>query len=133
MLRKVGFTILEVMLALFILSTTLFVLSELQVRSMLRVWHSREDVDRVYVLKKYLYRMYFNPKEARKTTQKFDDPSMHMSIEPKPIHKKSALAAYAKKLQMLDAKATWSRGTATRTLQLYALIPLITPPEGAVT
>ncbi len=119
--RRSGFTIVEVMIALFIASTTLFVLSELQLRSMLKVWQSREDIDRVYVVKKFLYRMYLNPDEIRRTSQKFEEPSMLMRIEPVPIHKKSSLAPYAKHLQFLKATATWSRGNTTRVLDLYAL------------
>jgi Tfp pilus assembly protein PilV len=121
--RQHAFTIAEVMVSLFILSSSIFVLSELQVRSMLRVWQSREDIDRVYVLKKYLYRMYLHPADARKTSQKFEEPAMNMVIEPVGISKKSSLATYAEKLQFLRATATWSRGTATRTLQLVALAP----------
>jgi hypothetical protein len=109
------------MIALFIASTTLFALSELQLRSMLKVWQSREDIDRVYVVKKFLYRMYLNPDEIRTTSQKFEEPPMQMRIEPVVIHKKSSLAPYAKNLQFLKATASWSRGTATRTLDLYAL------------
>lgn len=116
-----AFTLIEVMVALFILSSSLFVLSELQVRSMLRVWQSREDIDRIYVIKKYLYRMYFAPQAAKKTSQKFDAPPMHMIIEPAEIHKKSVLAPYARQLQFLRASATWQRGTATRTMELIAL------------
>ncbi|MDQ5940318.1 MAG: hypothetical protein QG632_44 [Candidatus Dependentiae bacterium] len=118
-----GFTIIEVMISLFILSTTMFVLSELQIRSMLRVWQSREDIDRVYIIKKFLYRMYQSPADARKTSQKFDDPEMHMIIEPVEINKKSSLAPYAKQLQYLRAIAKWSRGTTQRTLNLFALAP----------
>ena len=125
-----GFTLIEVMVALFILSSSLFVLSELQVRSMLRVWQSREDIDRIYVIKKYLYRMYFAPENAKKTSQTFDAPVMHMIIEPVEIHKKSALAPYARQLQFLRATATWERGSAKRTLELVALAPR--PPEKAV-
>jgi Tfp pilus assembly protein PilV len=123
MKQRVGFTIIEVMIALFIASTTLFALSELQLRSMLKVWQSREDIDRVYIVKKFLYRMYLNPDQIRKTSQKFDEPAMQMRIEPVAIHKKSSLAPYTKQLQFLHATATWSRGTATRTLHLYALTP----------
>jgi len=118
-----AFTIIEVMISLFILTATMFVLSQLQLRSMLRVWQSREDIDRVYVIKKFLYRMYQNPADARKTSQKFDEPDMHMVIEPVEIHKKSVLAPYAKQLQYLRATAKWSRGTAQRSLYLFALAP----------
>ncbi len=126
-----GFTIIEVMISLFILSTTMFVLSELQIRSMLRVWQSREDIDRVYIIKKFLYRMYQSPADARKTSQKFDEPEMHMIIEPVEINKKSALAPYAKQLQYLRATAKWSRGTTQRTLNLFALAPrALSPGKG---
>lgn len=125
-----AFTIIEVMISLFILTTTMFVLSELQIRSMLRVWQSREDIDRVYIIKKFLYRMYQNPVDARKTSQKFDDPQMHMVIEPVEINKKSALAPYAKQLQYLRATAKWSRGSAQRTLNLFALSPRLPSSSG---
>jgi prepilin-type N-terminal cleavage/methylation domain-containing protein len=127
--RRSAFTLVEVMIALFIASTTLFALSELQLRSMLKVWQSREDIDRVYVVKKFLYRMYLSPDQIRKTSQKFEEPAMQMRIEPVPIHTKSSLAPYAKQLQFLHATATWSRGTATRMLDLYALTPRSPEPE----
>jgi len=121
--RAPAFTIMEVMVALFILSSSLFVLSELQVRSMLRVWQSREDIDRVYVIKKYLYRMFLQPENARRTSQRLEEPPMRLVIEPVEIHKKSSLAPYAKSLQFLQASATWSRGNTERTLYLLALAP----------
>ena len=121
MMKRQGFTIVEVMVALFISSTSIFLLSELQMRSMLKVWQSREDIDRVYVVKKYLYRMYLKPEDARKTSQKFEDPSMHMVIQPVAINKKSSLAPFAQKLHFLAATATWSRGTAQRVLPLCVL------------
>ncbi|MDQ5890971.1 MAG: hypothetical protein QG604_845 [Candidatus Dependentiae bacterium] len=120
---RTGFTLMEVMVSLFILSSSMFVLSELQVRSMIRVWQSREDIDRVYVIKKFLYKMYLNPSDARKTSQKFEEPPMHMVIEPVEINKKSALAPYAKQLHYLKATAKWARGTSTRTLNLFAIAP----------
>jgi len=120
-MKKAAFTIVEVMVALFILSTSIFVLSELQIRSMLRVWQCREDLDRVYVMKKYLYRMYISPQEARKTSQKLDQPSMQLVVEPQGIHKKSVLAPFGKSLQFLKATAQWQRGSTTKMLQLMAL------------
>lgn len=130
MKRARAFTIMEVMVALFILSSSLFVLSELQVRSMLRVWQSREDIDRVYVIKKYLYRMFLQPENARRTSQRLEEPPMKLVIEPVEIHKKSSLAPYAKSLQFLQATATWSRGSTERSLYLLALAPRLARPSG---
>jgi len=122
-MNKQSFTLMEVMISLFILSSSMFALSELQVRSMLRVWESKEEIDRVYVIKKYLYRMYFASETAKKVSQKFEEPAMQLVIEPFSINQKSMLAPYAKQMHFLEATATWSRGTQTRHLSLLALGP----------
>ncbi len=121
---------MEVMLALFILTVSIMMLSQLQTRSMLRVWHSREETDRLYLIKKYLYRMYLDPFHARKVTQKFETPSLQLVVEPVEIHKKSALFPYAKELQYVRATGRWSRGTTDRQLVCVAVIPRGKVEEG---
>lgn len=129
MVRR-GFTLVEVMIALFILSTSMFFMSELQVKSMMRVWHGREDIDRLYLIKKYAYRMALEPKKVRRQSHQFEDPEMKLTVEPHEISKKSALAPFAKKLQLLNSSGHWSRGGKTRTLSIVTMIPL-SPKEGA--
>jgi Tfp pilus assembly protein PilV len=120
-----AFSLPEVMMALFVLSTTMFVLGQLQMRSMMRVYTAREEADRLYLVKKYLYRMYLSDKPARKMSQKFDEPYMSLTVEPSAIHKKSSLSAYASDLQMLRARASWQSGVQDRSLTMvtFALQP----------
>lgn len=123
-MKSRGFTLIEVMIAMFILATSMFFMSELQVKAMLRVWHGREDIDRLYLIKKYAYRMSFEPKKARRQSHQFDDPEMNLVIEPCSIHKKSSLAPFAKQVQFLKSTGHWARGSSSRSLSIVTLIPL---------
>lgn len=130
MCRRAGFTLPEVMLSLFILSSSMFVLSELQVRSMMRVWYGRQDIDRLYLIKKYLYRLSLQPEKARKQSHQFIDPEMKLIVEPRPIHKKSSLAPFAKELQLLVSEGIWDRGGKERSIGIMTLAPRVQEEQG---
>ena len=123
MSNRAGFTLIEVLIALFILSTAIFVLSELQVRSVLRVWDSREDIDRLYFIKKYLYRGTLDPKKTTRRVRDFEDPDMRLTVEAEDISKRSALAPFAKDLRLLKSSGQWQRGSSKRSLNMIAVIP----------
>lgn len=112
----------EILVSLFILSSSMFILSELQVKSMLRVWYGREEIDRLYIIKKYLYKSYLDPEKARKQTRQFEDPELKVTVEPVGIHKKSSLAPYGDYLQLLQSGGTWQRGGKPRTLPIVTCV-----------
>lgn len=118
--RRTAFTLPEVMIALFILASSMFVLSELQVKSMMQVWAGREDIDRLYTIKKFLYKAYLNPKKATKSTRSFESPAMKLTIQPMPVHKKSSLAPYAEYLQVLASEGKWVRGGHERRIPMVS-------------
>jgi len=118
-----GFTLIEVMIALIILSTTIFTLSEIQVSSMMRVLYGREEIDRLYLIKKYAYRMYTEPEKAKKPRKKdFDEPAMRLLLEMKPIHKKSSLHKFAKRLRCIDSRGEWQRGPKNKVLPIISFV-----------
>ena len=125
-----GFTLAEVLIALFILATSMFIFSELQVKSMLRVWQGRQDIDRLYTIKKYLYKMYLEPKKARKHTQTFSDPEVRVSVEPRPIHKKSSLFPLNKYLHLVTSQGSWERGGKDRTIGIVSMVEYV-PEESS--
>lgn len=123
MSNRSGFTLVEVLIALFIISTAIFALSELQVRSVLRVWDAREEIDRLYYIKKYLYRGTLDEKQTTRRVRDFEDPAMRLVVEAEDISKRSSLAPYAKDLRLLKSSGIWERGTKERSLDMVAIIP----------
>jgi len=124
-----GFSLYEVLIALFILSTSMFIFSELQVKSMLKVWERRQDIDRLYSIKKYLYKMFLKPKKARAHTQKFSDPDVKISVEPRGIHKKSSLVSLSKYLNLISSKGTWESGGKSRSISIVSMVPYVPEEE----
>lgn len=128
--RLAGFTMPEILVSLFILSSSMFILSELQVKSMMRVWYGREEIDRLYTVKKYLYKSYLDPEKARKQTRQFEDPELKITVQPAGIHKKSSLAPYSDYLQLLNSSGSWTRGDRPRTLSIVTCVPRPEKKEG---
>ena len=116
--KRSGFTMPEILVSLFILCSTMFILSELQVKSMMRVWSGREEIDRLYTSKQYLYKIFLKPEKARKQTRQFEDPELKLTVQPLSIHKKSALAPYRDYLQRFESSGTWLRGNGDRTISM---------------
>ncbi len=76
--KPAGFTLLEVLLALFILVTALYVLSQAQIKSVQRVLRNREEVNRIFLVKKAWLEAFIKPSKDNKksVTQKFKDPEV---------------------------------------------------------
>lgn len=53
-----AFTLFEVLLAIFILTTTVYVLGDLQVRSLMRVLKDRDTLQHLFIIKRELYTRY---------------------------------------------------------------------------
>ncbi|MGD1997483.1 MAG: hypothetical protein PVJ92_01060 [Candidatus Dependentiae bacterium] len=129
-MKRAAFTIPEILVSLFILSSSMFILSELQVKSMLRVWYGREEIDRLYLIKKYLYKSYLDPEKARKQMRQFEEPELKVTVQPAGIHKKSSLAPYSDYLQLLQSRGTWQRGGRPKTLSIVTVVPRPEKKEG---
>ena len=127
MRNRAGFTLPEILISLFILSSSMFLLSELQLRSMMRVFYGREEIDRLYLIKKYLYRQSLEPEKAKRQKQQLVEPEMQLVVEPRDIHKKSSLASFAKELQLLVSTGSWERGSKQKKISIVTLAPR--PPQ----
>ncbi len=66
MKNKEGFTLLEVLLSLLILVAAVSIISDLQIRLMMRMRSGRENIDRVFLVKKELYDIFLRlPKKEK--------------------------------------------------------------------
>ena len=108
MKQNVGFTLIEVLLALAILAGSVFFLSDMQIKSMFRVFKSRDEIDRVFLIKKDLYSAYFKlPKDGKPVVNKVENPKTKIVTELVEIGKKSEFKDFADKLQVIQAEGQW--------------------------
>lgn len=96
-------------------------MSELQLKSLFKVWYAREDIDRIYHIKKYVYKALISLAPLKRQKQTLDDPDMILQVEPISLHKKSSLAPYAAHLSLVKGEGMWHRGTRETRLSLVGL------------
>ena len=94
MRKNAGFTLFEVLIAMFILVSSVFALSDLQIKTMFQVLSDRERIDRVFLIKRELYKLYRKfPKKKKAQVIKLEEPDPEMKITTQEIEigKKSIL------------------------------------------
>ena len=76
-----AFTLLEVLIAITVLTTSVFILSRLQIKARLRVIQKAEEIERVFFVKKYLYELFLKPPRKdrpRKNHPRKPSPDRHI-------------------------------------------------------
>ena len=117
MAAKQGFTIVEVLLAMSILVSAIFVLSNLQMRVIYRVLKDKKTAATIYLVKKKLHLAMFT--ESKKKAEQKDinkklsgqvsaeEQSVKVSISSQAIGKKSKLVTFAKGMKLMKAEGTF--------------------------
>lgn len=105
-----GFTLIEVILAMGILTTTVFVISGLMLRSFLRVQENRDDIEKVFLVKHELYDNYLKPpKPYKSVVKKIENPEITITSMLTDINEHSTLKALKKKLKIVKSDAIWTK------------------------
>jgi prepilin-type N-terminal cleavage/methylation domain-containing protein len=129
-MNKNGFTLAEVMLALFVLAGSVYILSGLNFRAARKVMVSTEEIDRVFFVKKELYNLYFSyfspiDKEKKELTKPIkvtlDEPDVEITTYKQDIDaKKSDLKKLAKDIEIIWSEGEWKRGVRTHKLKMIS-------------
>lgn len=105
-----GFTLIEVILAMGVLTTTVFVVSGLMLRSFLRVQENRDDIEKVFLVKHELYDNYLKPPQASKSVvKKIGNPEITITSMLSDINEHSTLKVLNKKLKIVKSDAIWTK------------------------
>jgi hypothetical protein len=103
-----GFTLIEVILAMGVLTTTIFIISGLMLRSFLRVESNRDDIEKVFLIKRELYAHYFKPpKDNKKIVKKIEEQAVTITSQLGEINKKSSLHELKDNLKIVRSDAIW--------------------------
>ncbi|MBU1007631.1 hypothetical protein KKA53_00955 [Candidatus Dependentiae bacterium] len=110
MANKSGFTFAEVLLALLVLTGSMYVYSGLQYRAIAKVRKSTGQIDRVFFIKKFLYQLYTKPAKAqKKRTLKLTTPDTAITTHKQKIDpKKSSLKSFAKEIDIIWSQGEWN-------------------------
>jgi len=129
--RPSAFTLVEVLLAMLVLTTSIYLLSSLQIRSVFRVLESRDFVQRVFIVKRQLYDMFLAAPSKRETKEgeqekpiikEYDDPAVKISTQMKTISKKSALRSFAPYVRIIESDGTWKRMVTEHRLPMISFV-----------
>lgn len=118
-----GFTLIEVILAMVVLTSTVFIISGLMLRSFLRVQENRDDIEKVFLIKRELYANYFKPpKENKKNVQKIEEPAITITTQISEINKKSELRDLSNNLRIVRSDAIWKMNNYVRESSMVSFI-----------
>ena len=108
--NKPAFTLMEVLLALTILATSLYVLSDLQMKSIFRVFKDKRKIEHTFLTKKQLYLAYIKNMQAGKpVVEKLEDPKLEITTEVIELSKKSVFKKSAEKINLVKSTGTWQQ------------------------
>jgi len=123
MKNQKGFTLLEVLMALVILVTAVSLLSSLQLRSLMRMWRSREEIERVFLVKKDLTDIFLKlPKKEKPIVKKIEDPQIKIITQVEEINKKSDLSSFIETIKIVRTQGEWKSGLVDRKLSMISFV-----------
>jgi prepilin-type N-terminal cleavage/methylation domain-containing protein len=106
--RSSGFTLIEVLIALGILVSSVFVLSNLQIRLLFRVLKDRERIEKTFLIKNDLYKAFLKPPDQGKPmVTKYEHDALSITSERLEIAKNSALIEPKDQLSILKTYGNW--------------------------
>lgn len=118
-----GFTLLEVMIALGVLSGSIYVLTDLNIKSLWRVYKDRDELEKMFLVKKQLAEQVFVPiKSIKPRKEPVEKPVMIIETTLPELSQKSALqTAVGDCCKIVRVEGTWKYAGMNRSFVLGAL------------
>ena len=110
MQKNSSFTLIEVAFSLFILITSVYLLSNLQFRALDKARATKDEIIRVFFIKKYLYKLYISlPKKDKPLKVVMENPNVVITSHKQEINKKSSLKQFAKDIDIIWTSGNWKQ------------------------
>jgi len=125
MKKNVGFTLIEVLIAMAILTSAILIVSNLELRSFLRIVRDRDEIEKIFLLKQSVYNVLLkaqNEKFKNKNIQKLEKPELSITTVIEEIPPKSSLKDYKDKLRFVKVQGTWKRDGYPQEMVLTAVM-----------
>lgn len=123
--KQSGFTFAEVLISLAILTSAVYIYSGLQFRSSMKLQRSAHEIERVFFVKRALYRLFISPQKKRKLVREtLDEPEMTVVSQTQSIdEKKSSLKAFSKDIDIIASRGEWDDGRRKRMIKMISFAP----------
>ena len=123
MIKNHGFTLLEVLLALMVLVSAVYIISNLQSRALFKVLRERNDIEKTFRIKKELYFCLTNPpKEEKKIVNKIESEEAIFTSQLFNISSKSKLVDMKKMIKIIKTDASWKHNNATHEASMVSFV-----------
>lgn len=129
MKKQAAFTLLEVVLALSILVFSVSIFSSLQFRSLMQIWRGKEDIDRIFLMKKELCEILLKVPDKEKAILRMRDRPIKTIIEEPMliinsqllyIDKKTDLKKFLNSIDILRSQGEWESGPIKRKITMIS-------------
>lgn len=111
MKKSSGFTLLEVVLALFILVSAVSILTSLHLRLVNRLQISSEKINRIFLVQKNLFNFYLKyPSKDKPSVEKIENPDIKITTQLVDIDRKSALNDFKDFVKIAESEGEWKSG-----------------------
>ena len=110
MKKNSAFTLIEVMLAMGVLTVSVFFVSEILFKALTRLQDNNDNIEKTFILKRELYLNYFKrPFITKKIVTKLEDPSVTFATTLEDVNKKSGLKEFQDTLKIIQTNAVWKK------------------------
>ncbi len=126
MKKSSGFTLLEVVLALFILVSAVSILTSLHLRLVNRLQISSEKINRIFLVQKNLFNFYLKyPSKDKPSVEKIENPDIKITTQLVDIDRKSALNDFKDFVKIAESEGEWKSGpdSINSKMTTFVLIP----------
>lgn len=117
---KHGFTFVEVMLAMLILTVAVTAISGIQFRALTRVQRNDNTIEKIFLIKQRLFSFLLDQKKGKQLETmrphitKDEDTGLKLTTQLVEINKKSSLAPLKEHIYMIQTEAAWIYDTFPR-------------------
>lgn len=125
MKKNVGFTLIEVLIAMAILTSAILITSNLELRSFLKIARDRDEIEKMFLLKQSVYAVLLKTqieKFKAKEIQKLEKPELSITTILEEINPKSSLKEFKDKLRVVKVQGTWKRDGSPQEMILTAVM-----------
>ena len=123
MKTKNAFTLIETLFAIGILAVSITILSSLQVRSVLNVLKGREEIDRIFWVKKGLYSIFLDvPEKPKPIVEDIEHLNLKVVSQVLDIEKKSSLKDFADNVQIVQSEGRWASDLGARSIKMISFV-----------
>ena len=126
MKKSSGFTLLEVILALFILVSAVSILTSLHLRLVNRLQISSEKINRIFLIQKNLFNFYLKyPSKDKPSVENIENPDIKITTQLVDINRKSNLNDFRDFVRIVESGGEWKYGPDIINLKAttFVLIP----------